>query len=337
MLDSKSRLIRIRLVATGTVDSAVVHPREVFREAAAASAAAIVLFHNHPSGDPTPSEDDLILTNRMVQRRPGDGHRCRRSHHPWRAAILLAARSRDDAQDGLNGEPRTTAIRWEILTVLYFDCFSGASGDMILGSLIDAGVRARGRPSRPRQPGDHAGYRLDRASRSCRHPCDQVQRPRRGAPVGWPPPSRARASSRARPRRCGTAPTSVRRLAPTRIGFAPTNVRRFAPTRIRGIPQNACRDLPPDRWIRFERRPRRTGRSISSPSWERPKPPSMALHWSAFISTRSVLSIRSSISPARCSRSSSLASTVSCRHPSTSAAERFTQPTVTIRCPRRPR
>ena len=63
MLDSKSRLIRIRLVATGTVDSAVVHPREVFREAAAA---AIVLFHNHPSGDPTPSDDDLILTTRMV-------------------------------------------------------------------------------------------------------------------------------------------------------------------------------------------------------------------------------------------------------------------------------
>src|SRR4029434_2555824 len=66
MLDSKSRLIRIRLVATGTVDAAFVHPREVFREAAAAAAAAIVLFHNHPSGDPTPSEDDLILTNRMI-------------------------------------------------------------------------------------------------------------------------------------------------------------------------------------------------------------------------------------------------------------------------------
>jgi DNA repair protein RadC len=65
MLDTKSRLIRIRIVATGTVDSAVVHPREVFREAAAAAAAAIVLFHNHPSGDPTPSEDDLLLTNRM--------------------------------------------------------------------------------------------------------------------------------------------------------------------------------------------------------------------------------------------------------------------------------
>jgi DNA repair protein RadC len=66
MLDSKNRLIRVRLVATGTVDSAVAHPREVFREAAAAAAAAIVLFHNHPSGDPTPSEDDLVLTHRMI-------------------------------------------------------------------------------------------------------------------------------------------------------------------------------------------------------------------------------------------------------------------------------
>lgn len=66
MLDSKSRLIRVKIVATGTIDSAIVHPREVFREAAAAAAAAIVLFHNHPSGDPTPSHDDLILTARMV-------------------------------------------------------------------------------------------------------------------------------------------------------------------------------------------------------------------------------------------------------------------------------
>ena len=45
----------------------MVHPREVFREAASASAAAIVLFHNHPSGDPTPSTDDLLLTTRMVR------------------------------------------------------------------------------------------------------------------------------------------------------------------------------------------------------------------------------------------------------------------------------
>jgi DNA repair protein RadC len=66
MLDTKHRLIRIKIVSTGSLDQTVVHPREVFREAAAASAAAIVLFHNHPSGDPTPSSDDLMLTTRMV-------------------------------------------------------------------------------------------------------------------------------------------------------------------------------------------------------------------------------------------------------------------------------
>ena len=66
MLDTKHRLIRIKIVSIGSLDMTVVHPREVFREAAAASAAAIVLFHNHPSGDPTPSRDDLVLTTRMV-------------------------------------------------------------------------------------------------------------------------------------------------------------------------------------------------------------------------------------------------------------------------------
>jgi DNA repair protein RadC len=66
MLDTKHRVIRIRIVSVGSLDSTVVHPREVFREAASASASAIVLFHNHPSGDPTPSPDDLVLTTRMV-------------------------------------------------------------------------------------------------------------------------------------------------------------------------------------------------------------------------------------------------------------------------------
>ena len=67
MLDSKHRLIRIKLVSVGSLDATVVHPREVFREATAASAAGIVLFHNHPSGDPTPSKEDLALTARMVE------------------------------------------------------------------------------------------------------------------------------------------------------------------------------------------------------------------------------------------------------------------------------
>jgi DNA repair protein RadC len=66
MLDTKHRVIRIKIVSVGSLDTTVVHPREVFREAASASASAIVLFHNHPSGDPTPSTDDLVLTTRMV-------------------------------------------------------------------------------------------------------------------------------------------------------------------------------------------------------------------------------------------------------------------------------
>jgi DNA repair protein RadC len=66
LLDTRHRVLRIKIVSVGSLDTTVVHPREVFREAAAASASAIVLFHNHPSGDPTPSADDLALTTRMV-------------------------------------------------------------------------------------------------------------------------------------------------------------------------------------------------------------------------------------------------------------------------------
>ena len=66
MLDSKYRVIRIKLLSVGSLDSTVVHPREVFREAAAAAAACIIVFHNHPSGDATPSRDDVVLTARLV-------------------------------------------------------------------------------------------------------------------------------------------------------------------------------------------------------------------------------------------------------------------------------
>jgi len=66
MLDTKHRVIRTKVLSIGSLDTTVVHPREVFREAASAAAASIVLFHNHPSGDPTPSADDLVLTTRMV-------------------------------------------------------------------------------------------------------------------------------------------------------------------------------------------------------------------------------------------------------------------------------
>ncbi len=67
MLDTKHRLLRTAIISIGTLDSSHAHPREIFREAASASAAGIVLFHNHPSGDPSPSKDDLSLTRRLVQ------------------------------------------------------------------------------------------------------------------------------------------------------------------------------------------------------------------------------------------------------------------------------
>ena len=88
----QARMLRVRIVSIGSLDTTVVHPREVFREAAAASAAAIVLFHNHPSGDPAPSPDDLALTARMVKAGDDHGDRRPRSRDPRRPALLLACR-----------------------------------------------------------------------------------------------------------------------------------------------------------------------------------------------------------------------------------------------------
>ena len=65
-VDTKHRVLRASVLSVGTLDTSVVHPREVFREAAAAGAAAVVVFHNHPSGDPEPSEEDVRLTERLV-------------------------------------------------------------------------------------------------------------------------------------------------------------------------------------------------------------------------------------------------------------------------------
>lgn len=66
LLDARHRLIRVRLLSSGSLDASMAHPREVFREAILASASAVVLFHNHPSGDATPSADDYALTRRLV-------------------------------------------------------------------------------------------------------------------------------------------------------------------------------------------------------------------------------------------------------------------------------
>jgi DNA repair protein RadC len=66
LLDSKHRVIRTTVVAVGTLNSTIVEPRDVFREAVLGTAAAIVVFHNHPSGDPAPSPDDVALTRRLA-------------------------------------------------------------------------------------------------------------------------------------------------------------------------------------------------------------------------------------------------------------------------------
>jgi len=64
-LDSKLRLVAWRLISLGTLDGTVVHPREVFAGAIEHRASSVVLCHNHPSGDPTPSTEDVLLTKRF--------------------------------------------------------------------------------------------------------------------------------------------------------------------------------------------------------------------------------------------------------------------------------
>jgi DNA repair protein RadC len=66
LLDTRSQLIKISEISIGSLDSSIVHPREVFKEALSASAASVIFAHNHPSGDPEPSEDDVKLTERLA-------------------------------------------------------------------------------------------------------------------------------------------------------------------------------------------------------------------------------------------------------------------------------
>jgi DNA repair protein RadC len=65
-LDARHRLRREAVVSVGCLTASLVHPREVFQEAVVSRAAALVLFHNHPSGDPEPSSEDLSLTRRLA-------------------------------------------------------------------------------------------------------------------------------------------------------------------------------------------------------------------------------------------------------------------------------
>src|SRR6185503_10852761 len=66
LLDAKHRVLRTAVLAVGSSSAAVAEPRDVFREAVLGGALALVVFHNHPSGDPTPSPDDFELTRRLA-------------------------------------------------------------------------------------------------------------------------------------------------------------------------------------------------------------------------------------------------------------------------------
>ena len=67
LLDAQNGLLRDVVVSEGTLSASLVHPREVFKPAILESAASIILLHNHPSGDPTPSREDLRLTRQLVE------------------------------------------------------------------------------------------------------------------------------------------------------------------------------------------------------------------------------------------------------------------------------
>ena len=67
LLDTKNHIIAVHEVTRGSINASIVHPREVFKAAVMANANSIICFHNHPSGNPNPSQEDLAVTERLVK------------------------------------------------------------------------------------------------------------------------------------------------------------------------------------------------------------------------------------------------------------------------------
>ncbi len=67
LLNARHEVLRTETISVGSLNASIVHPREVFKPAILASAASIILVHNHPSGDPEPSDEDLGITKRLVE------------------------------------------------------------------------------------------------------------------------------------------------------------------------------------------------------------------------------------------------------------------------------
>lgn len=66
-LDSRKRIIKDEIIFVGSLNTSIIHPREIFQAAFEEGAAAIILLHNHPSGDPKPSDDDIEITKQLVK------------------------------------------------------------------------------------------------------------------------------------------------------------------------------------------------------------------------------------------------------------------------------
>lgn len=95
LLNTRRKLIKVEQLSQGTLDTILVHPREVFKAAISANAAAIVLVHNHPSGDPTPSEADIKVTRDII--RAGQLLKIEVLDH-----IILGKKTAERAQDYLS-------------------------------------------------------------------------------------------------------------------------------------------------------------------------------------------------------------------------------------------
>ena len=65
-LDTKNKIIGIFTISTGSLNASIIHPRDIFQRAILSNAASVILAHNHPSGDPTPSSEDTELTKKLV-------------------------------------------------------------------------------------------------------------------------------------------------------------------------------------------------------------------------------------------------------------------------------
>ena len=139
----RHRLRREAVVSVGCLTASLVHPREVFQEAVVSRAAALVLFHNHPSGDPEPSAEDLALTRRLAA-----------------AGTLMGIEVLDHLVLGAGRYVSLKERGVALSRIVYFDCASGAAGDMLLGAAVDLGLPVeRLRDELARLP--LSGYRLD--------------------------------------------------------------------------------------------------------------------------------------------------------------------------------